>query len=172
MQVSWRVSSFADCSDLRPWLLLNFVWKLSSNSCNKMLRAGMQLRTGYHQFLFHGAGEHWHSRFFLIAFDLTTLSPIPPRGCKHISSPSRWRWLLHVVQVVLPPFQHPCMQRTGFASKAHQNEILRCTNCRPCTQLSDAPIRAQVLAFFTNHHSQVRCRPCGRVGLVRRAWSG
>ena len=150
MQVSWRVSSFADCFDLRPWFLLNFVWKLSSNSCNKTLRAGMQLRSGHHRFVFHGAGEHWHSHFLLIAFDLTTLSPIPPRGFKHISSHARWRWLLHVVQVDLPPSQHACMQAMGFASKA-QNEILRCTNCRPCTQLSDAPIRARVLAFFVEH---------------------
>jgi hypothetical protein len=105
-----------------------------------------------------------------MAFDLTTISPIPPCGCKHISSPSRWRWLLQVVQVDLPPSQHPCMRRTGFASKA-QKKILRCTNCRPCTQLSDAPIRARVLAFFAEHQpsqsSAGQARRTGGTGQAR-----
>jgi hypothetical protein len=39
------------------------------------------------------------------------------------------------------------MQSTGFASKA-QNETWRCTNCRSCTQLSDAPICARILVFL------------------------
>ena len=47
------------------------------------------------------------------------------------------------------------MQRAIFASKV-QNEIQRCTNCRPYCQLSDAPIRARVRALFAEHCSSTR----------------
>ena len=50
---------------------------------------------------------------------------------------------------------HRCMQRAIFASKV-QNEIQRCTNCRPYCQLSDAPIRARVRALFAEHCSSTR----------------
>jgi hypothetical protein len=39
------------------------------------------------------------------------------------------------------------MQRAIFTSNA-LNEILRHANYRPCSQLSEAPIRARVRAFF------------------------
>ena len=50
---------------------------------------------------------------------------------------------------------HRCMQRAIFASKV-QNEIQRCTNCRPYCQLSDAPIRARVQVLFAQHCSGTR----------------
>ena len=50
---------------------------------------------------------------------------------------------------------HRCMQRAIFASKV-QNEIQRCTNCRPYCQLSDAPIRARVRVLFAQHCSGTR----------------
>ena len=50
---------------------------------------------------------------------------------------------------------HRCMQRAFFASKV-QNEIQRCTNCRPYCQLSDAPIRARVRVLFAQHCSGTR----------------
>jgi hypothetical protein len=44
------------------------------------------------------------------------------------------------------------MQRAIFASKV-QNELPRCTNCRPQRQLLDAPIRARVLALFAERQT-------------------
>ena len=42
---------------------------------------------------------------------------------------------------------HLCVQRAIFTSNA-LNEILRHANYQPCSQLSEAPIRARVRAFF------------------------